>query len=398
MATQATVSSGRYPAAMHALDAGIEVTQVACPDLVPLIQSGDTHGHELHEAAKTYAAPLKRAGADTVILGCTHYPLIRQMLQRIYGRDVTLITSAEEIAREVAETLARRGVGNDPGREGDYRFLCTGDPAAFRDVARAVPPAPADRGRAGRPGDAAGGRMSRADGRGPEDLRTIEIEPDFIPSASGSALFTIGSTRLICTAMVEESVPPWMRGRGTRLGHVRVRDAAGVDVGAEVARREPRPRRRAHGRDPAPGRPVAALGGRLQGAGRAHGVDRLRRHPGRRRHPLRSDLRRLRRHAHGAPAPGRKGRAAAGAAARLGRGRLGRDRRLRAAARPALRRGQPRRGGHERGDDRKRRADRGAGHRRAHAVRPGVARPAARAGRGRHRDDRPRAGAGAAGA
>jgi len=75
------------------------------------------------------------AGADTVILGCTHYPLIRQMLQRIFGRDVTLITSAEEIAREVAETIARRGVGNDPDREGDYRFLCTGDPTAFRDVA-----------------------------------------------------------------------------------------------------------------------------------------------------------------------------------------------------------------------------------------------------------------------
>jgi ribonuclease PH len=57
--------------------------------------------------------------------------------------------------------------------------------------------------------------MSRADGRAPDELRPVEIELDFIPSASGSALFTIGSTRLICTAMVEESVPPWMRGRGT---------------------------------------------------------------------------------------------------------------------------------------------------------------------------------------
>ena len=57
--------------------------------------------------------------------------------------------------------------------------------------------------------------MSRVDGRGPADLRPISIEPDFIPSASGSTLFSIGSTRLICTAMVEESVPPWMRGRGT---------------------------------------------------------------------------------------------------------------------------------------------------------------------------------------
>jgi ribonuclease PH len=57
--------------------------------------------------------------------------------------------------------------------------------------------------------------VSRADGRGPAELRPVGIEPDFIPSASGSALFRIGHTRLICTAMVEESVPPWMRGRGT---------------------------------------------------------------------------------------------------------------------------------------------------------------------------------------
>ena len=90
------------------------MTQVACPELVPLIQAGDTHGHAIHEAAKRYAEPLKEADVDTVILGCTHYPLIRPMLQRIFGRDVALITSAEEVAREVAATLERRGVGNDP--------------------------------------------------------------------------------------------------------------------------------------------------------------------------------------------------------------------------------------------------------------------------------------------
>ncbi len=135
MATEATVRSGRYPAAIAVLDAGVDVTQVACPELVPLIQAGDISGHALHEAAKRYAAPLKDAGADTVILGCTHYPLIRPMLQRIFGRSVTLITSAEEIAREVAATLERRGVGNDPARDGGYRFLCTGDEEAFREVA-----------------------------------------------------------------------------------------------------------------------------------------------------------------------------------------------------------------------------------------------------------------------
>jgi glutamate racemase len=135
MATEATVRSGRYPAAIAVLDAGVDVTQVACPDLVPLIQNGDVNGIELHEAAKRYAEPLKQAQVDTVILGCTHYPLIRPMLQRIFGRGVTLITSAEEVAREVAATLDRRGVGNDPVRDGTYRFLCTGDEHAFQEVA-----------------------------------------------------------------------------------------------------------------------------------------------------------------------------------------------------------------------------------------------------------------------
>jgi glutamate racemase len=128
------VSSGRYPAAVALLDAGATVTQVACPDLVPLIQAGDTHGQELHLAAKRYAGPLKQASVDTVILGCTHYPLIRPIFQRVFGRDVTLVFSAEETAHEVAQTLARKGYENDVAREGTYRFLTTGDPEAFREM------------------------------------------------------------------------------------------------------------------------------------------------------------------------------------------------------------------------------------------------------------------------
>jgi glutamate racemase len=80
------------------------------------------------------AAPLKEAGVDTVVLGCTHYPLIRPILQRVFGRDVTLVFSADETAREVAETLARKGFENDASREGAYRFLTTGDPALFRSL------------------------------------------------------------------------------------------------------------------------------------------------------------------------------------------------------------------------------------------------------------------------
>jgi glutamate racemase len=134
LATQATVGSGRYEQLVHALDAGVRVHAVACPRLVPLIESEEPFGPETVEAVREYAAPLKRAGVDTVILGCTHYPLIRPILQRVFGREVTLVFSAEETAREVAETLARKGIENASGREGVYRFLTTGDPELFRSM------------------------------------------------------------------------------------------------------------------------------------------------------------------------------------------------------------------------------------------------------------------------
>jgi glutamate racemase len=132
LATQATVASGRYEELVHALDAGVKVHAVACPRLVPLIESSDPFGPLTVEAVREYAEPLKEAGVDTVILGCTHYPLIRPILQRVFGRDVTLVFSAEETAREVAETLARKGIENAAGREGVYRFLTTGDTELFR--------------------------------------------------------------------------------------------------------------------------------------------------------------------------------------------------------------------------------------------------------------------------
>jgi glutamate racemase len=77
---------------------------------------------------------LKEAGCDTVILGCTHYPLIRPVFQRVFGRDVTLVFSAEETAREVADTLARKRWEHDGDRQGAYRFLTTGDPVLFRQL------------------------------------------------------------------------------------------------------------------------------------------------------------------------------------------------------------------------------------------------------------------------
>jgi glutamate racemase len=136
LATKGTVDSGRYAELVHALDAGVAFFPVACPRLVPLIEGDDPYGEQTEEAVREYAATLKDSDVDTVILGCTHYPLIRPIFQRVFGRDVTLVFSAEETARGVSETLARKGIENDDTREGVYRFLTTGDPEAFREMGR----------------------------------------------------------------------------------------------------------------------------------------------------------------------------------------------------------------------------------------------------------------------
>jgi glutamate racemase len=136
LATAATVASGRYAELVCALDAGAQVVSVACPRLVPLIEGDDPYGEETSAAVRDYASELKAADVDTVILGCTHYPLIRPIFQRVFGRGVTLVFSAEETAREVAEALVRKGIENDPAREGACRFLTTGDPTLFRELGR----------------------------------------------------------------------------------------------------------------------------------------------------------------------------------------------------------------------------------------------------------------------
>jgi glutamate racemase len=134
LATKATVEAGRYDRLVRTLDAGVRLTAVMCPRLVPLIEGDDPFGEETAQAVREYARPLKDAGVDTVILGCTHYPLIRPIFQRVFGRGITLVFSAEETAREVAEVLARKGIDQVSDREGTCRFLTTGDRELFRET------------------------------------------------------------------------------------------------------------------------------------------------------------------------------------------------------------------------------------------------------------------------
>jgi glutamate racemase len=98
---------------------------------VPLIEAGDTFSDDVVAAVREYAQPLKDAGCDTVILGCTHYPLVRPIIQRMLGPETTIVTSGSPLARQVEHVLGSRGLDSPATGEGRYDVLCTGPTAAF---------------------------------------------------------------------------------------------------------------------------------------------------------------------------------------------------------------------------------------------------------------------------
>jgi glutamate racemase len=132
LATPATVHSGAYARALaeHAPDA--ELHAVASAELAPLIQLGGEVDERTIHCVEGACRPLKAAAVDTVILGCTHYPLVRPVLQRELRRRVTIVSSGEAIAAEVESELRADGLAREEGRRGAYRFLATGDPEEFR--------------------------------------------------------------------------------------------------------------------------------------------------------------------------------------------------------------------------------------------------------------------------
>jgi glutamate racemase len=134
LATPTTVASGAYRRALERQGRGLEVVEVAAPDLAPIIQHGDPFDHRVVDTVRSYCAPLKRAEVDTLVLGCTHYPLVAPMLQRILGRDVRLVTAGHAIAAAAQRLLERANLGAAADGEGDYRFLCTGDVVSFREL------------------------------------------------------------------------------------------------------------------------------------------------------------------------------------------------------------------------------------------------------------------------
>ncbi len=134
LATPNTVESGAYRRALEGQGRALAVTEVEAPDLAPFIQDGSPFDQGVVDMARAYCAPLKRAEVDTLILGCTHYPLVAPMLQRILGRNVRLVSGGHAVAAAAQRALESRGLARAPDREGAYRFLCTGEVESFKEL------------------------------------------------------------------------------------------------------------------------------------------------------------------------------------------------------------------------------------------------------------------------
>ena len=132
--TRATVHSACYPREITARLSGARVTAAACPLLVPLVEEGWLNSSVTREVAASYLAPVQAAGIDTLILGCTHYPLLKPVIQEIVGPGVALIDSAEAVARKVAALLEEHGL-EAAGKAPRSRFFVSDQVEKFAEQA-----------------------------------------------------------------------------------------------------------------------------------------------------------------------------------------------------------------------------------------------------------------------
>jgi glutamate racemase len=135
--TRMTATSGVYERVAAGLRPPLMIDVLACPGFVELVEAGETTGARATAVVEQRLAPLLRAGApptDTLVLGCTHYPLLARVIGEVLGRDVTLVSSADETAFEVRELLERTGWLTRRRRPGRRTYLTTGDPERFREL------------------------------------------------------------------------------------------------------------------------------------------------------------------------------------------------------------------------------------------------------------------------
>jgi glutamate racemase len=133
--TVGTVNSGAYERAILALAPHAHVRAHACPLFVPLVEEGWTDHQATHLVAEEYLQPLVASHVDTLVLGCTHYPLLKSVIGEVVGRNVRLIDSAEETAAETGRLLAERGLCAEPGAKVRHRFVASDAPDHFSRMA-----------------------------------------------------------------------------------------------------------------------------------------------------------------------------------------------------------------------------------------------------------------------
>lgn len=133
--TAATIGSKAYDDAFAAA-VDIELSSAACPSFVEFVEAGITSGPEVISAAREYLEPLKKAQVDTLVLGCTHYPLLTGVISYIMGEGVNLVSSADETAKDVFKTLTEHDLLAPQDSKPNYKFLATGDAEQFEKLAR----------------------------------------------------------------------------------------------------------------------------------------------------------------------------------------------------------------------------------------------------------------------
>lgn len=132
--TACTIDSGAYQRAIRHLAPSIDIYSQACPEFVEYVERGETTGRRIRGMAKKHLDPMVKSGIDTLIMGCTHYPLLADTLQKVVGHDVSLISSAAETAIEVRDILDKLGWLREAEKGAAPRFLTTGDPERCRSL------------------------------------------------------------------------------------------------------------------------------------------------------------------------------------------------------------------------------------------------------------------------
>jgi len=132
--TVGTISSGAYQREVAALRSGVVLKCAACPGFVEFVERGETSSEQVHVLAERLLEPVRRAGVDTLLLGCTHYPFLARTIADVMGRDVVLVSSADETAFEVLAILRDTGLGRRTAAKGEHRFVSSGDVAVFREL------------------------------------------------------------------------------------------------------------------------------------------------------------------------------------------------------------------------------------------------------------------------